>query len=136
MDAWDAGGHQWQNADSRDADGAARRQAVRTAEQTVADAWIGQLLLAENEAQVAVGASTRVRNRVAAQVRAAQRAGDLDALVRSQSALERADRACGRALEEYARARNQLSDQLTEWACATQRRIRQAQADRSGAGRR
>ena len=117
-------------------DDSARRHAVRTAEQTVADAWIGQLLLAENEAEVAVGACTRVRNRAAAQVRAAQRAGDLAALVRSQRALERADRACGRALEEYTQARNQLSDQLTEWACATQRRIRQAQEDRSGAGRR
>ena len=109
---------------------------MRTAEQTVADAWIGPLLLAEKEAEVAVGACTRVRNRVAAQVRDAQRTGDLDALVRSQYALERADRACGRALEEYVHARTQLSEQLTEWACATQRRIRQAQADRSRAGRR
>jgi hypothetical protein len=136
VDAWDASGHQSRKTDHHDADGSARRHAVRTAEQTVADAWIGQLLLAENEAEVAVGACTRVRNRVAAQVRDAQRTGDLDALVRSQYALERADRACGRALEEYVHARTQLSEQLTEWACATQRRIRQAQADRSRAGRR
>ncbi|MFL6114316.1 MAG: hypothetical protein ACJ786_23595 [Catenulispora sp.] len=109
---------------------------MRTAEQTVADAWIGQLLLAENEAEVAVGACTRVRNRAAEQVRAAQRSGDLDALVRSQCALERADRACGRALEEYVQARTRLCEQLNEWACATRRRTRQAQADHSSAGRR
>jgi len=109
VDAWDVSRHQQQKSDRHDAHDCARRAAVRSAEQTVADAWIGQLLLAENEAEVAVGACTRVRNRAAEQVRAAQRSGDLAALVRSQCALERADRACSRALEEYIQARGRLS---------------------------
>jgi hypothetical protein len=69
------------------------REAVRTAEQAVSDTWIGRLLLAESEAETVVGACAHVRERAARRVRAAQRRGDLAALVRAQTDLELADAA-------------------------------------------
>ncbi|GAA1987117.1 hypothetical protein [Catenulispora subtropica] len=122
MDAWEA---------DEGSGGAADREAVRTAEQTVHDAWLGQLLLAEAESEATMAASTRVRHRVAERVRDAQRSGDLVSLARSQAELEHADRACGRALGEYAEARDQLARELAEWTDATAGRARQAWCDRS-----
>lgn len=112
------------------------RDAVRRAEQTVGDAWIGQLLLAEAECEATVSACSRVRDRVAERVRAAQRSGDLPALVRSQADLERADRAWGRALDVYDSARDRLEHELALWTDATAGRARQAWADRPAVGRR
>lgn len=112
------------------------RDAVRRAEQTVGDAWIGQLLLAEAESEATVGACSRVRDRVAERVRAAQRSGDLSALVRSQADLERADQAWSRAVHVYDGARERLARELALWTDATARRARQAWADRPSVGRR
>lgn len=112
------------------------RDAVRRAEQAVGDAWIGHLLLAEAESEATVGACSRVRDRVAERVRAAQRSGDLHALVRSQEDLERADRAWGHALDVYDGARARLAHELALWTDATASRARQAWADRPAVGRR
>lgn len=129
MDAWNAAG--------RDAAAAAAaREAIRTAEQTVGDAWIGRLLLTESEAEAAVAVRTRLREQAAARVFQAQRAGDLNALVRAQLDLEFADRAWSQAVEGYELARRKLSDELALWSEATANRVGQAWADRSAAGRR
>jgi len=50
---------------SPDGRGADQRAAVRSAEQAVSDAWIGQLLLAEYDAHVTVDVCTRIRARLA-----------------------------------------------------------------------
>lgn len=115
---------------------AAAREAVRTAEQTVSDAWLGRLLLAESEAEATVGACARTRQRAAERVRSAQRTGDLVALTRSQTDLEHADRAWGGSLAVYEHARAKLAHELERWADGTARRVREAWADRSIAGRR
>jgi hypothetical protein len=129
MDAWSAAG--------RDATAAAAaREAIRTAEQTVGDAWIGRLLLTESEAEATVAVRTRLRERALGRVREAQRAGDLSTLVRAQLDLEFADRAWSRAVEEYELARRKLNDELALWSEATANRVGQAWADRSAAGRR
>jgi hypothetical protein len=128
MDAWNAAG--------RDPVAAAGREAVRAAEQTVGDAWIGRLLLAESETEAALGVRTRLRERAAGRLREAQRAGDLNDLVRAQIELEFADRAWGRAAEEYEHARSRLTAELALWSEATATRVGQAWADRSSAGRR
>lgn len=124
MDAWNTAGS--------GPGSAADREAVRTAEQNVSDAWIGRLLLAESETEAAVGACARVRERAAGQVRAAQRNRDLAGLVRSQAALENADAAWGRALETHECARGRLVRELAAWSEATARRLRQARADADG----
>lgn len=129
MDAWSAAG--------RDpAAAAAAREVIRTAEQTVGDAWIGRLLLTESEAEAAVGVRTRLRERAACRVREAQRTGDLNALVRAQLDLEFADQAWSRAVEGYELARGRLAEELATWGEATANRVGQAWADRSAAGRR
>ncbi|GAA2063942.1 hypothetical protein GCM10009839_89190 [Catenulispora yoronensis] len=115
---------------------AARRSAVREAEQTVADAWIGRLLTAESTAEAALGACERVRARVAAQLRAAQREGDLLLLGRTHQDLEGADRAWAQALEEYEHVRTVLDRELAAWADATAERVRQAWTDRPATRRR
>jgi hypothetical protein len=114
VDAWNAAGPEPASAGDR--------EAVGTAEQTVSDAWIGELLLAESETQVVVRACVRVRKRTADRVRTAQRAGDLAALVRAQQT------------HEHARAR--LAHELAVWSGGVARRGRQARADRSDARRR
>ena len=124
------------NAIGPDHNWAAAREAVRSAEQTVSDAWLGRLLLAESEAEATVGACTRARQRAAERVRSAQQTGDLNALTRSQTDLEHADRAWGGSLDAFERARTKLADELESWAAGTARRVREAWADRAIAGRR
>ena len=128
MDSWEATGSERARAEDH--------EAVRTAEQTVSDAWIGRLLLAETEAGAVLGACARVRERAAGRVRAAQRSGDLSALVRSQTDLEQADAACRRALEAHEHARDRLAREHRLWAEANARRARPAPAGRSSTGRR
>lgn len=127
MDSWDT-------ADSGFS-GPMYREAVRTAEQTVSDAWIGRLLLAESEAEAVVGACARARERAAAQVRTAQQSGDLPGLARSQTDLEQAHAAWGQALAAHEHASGRLSRELATWSESTAHRVRQALSERSGAGR-
>jgi hypothetical protein len=130
--------HEWDTTRHRPAPSpaAARREAVRTAEQTVNDAWIGQLLLAEAESEATAGACARVRDRAVDRVRSAQCSGDLVALVQAQSELERADRVCEHAALAYDDARDRLARELADWTDATAQRARQAWADRPAAGHR
>lgn len=126
MDSWDT-------ADAGFS-GPMYREAVRTAEQTVSDAWIGRLLLAESEAEAVVGACARERERAVAKVRTAQQNGDLPGLARWQTDLEQADAAWGRALAAHERASGTLTRELAAWSESTAHRVRQALSDRSGAG--
>lgn len=119
-----------------DAAGAAEREAVRSAEQTVSDAWIGKLLLAESEAEAVVGACVRARERAAGRVRAAQEAGDPAGLARSQCDLEVADAGWGQALAAHKHAHTRLTRELSRWSQSTAHRVRQALADQPGARRR
>jgi hypothetical protein len=120
----------------REGAGAADREAVCAAEQTVGDAWIGRLLLIESETEAIAGACARTRERAADRVRDAQRAGDLAALARSQSDLETADTAWGHALKAHRHARTRLSRELAAWSQSTTHRVRQALSDQPGALRR
>jgi hypothetical protein len=108
---------------------AAQREAVRSAEQTVADAWIGQLLLAEAEAEAVVSVCDRKRQLAVEQIRIARRAGDISALAQAQSAFHRAAADCDESLQDFHHAGTRLAEHLTDWACFTQRRISQRQAD-------
>lgn len=119
-----------------DAAGAADREAVRTAEQTVSDAWIGRLLMDESEAEAVVGACARARERAAGRVRAAQQAGDLAGLAQSQSELETADDGWRRARAIHEQAHSRLARELAMWSQCTAHRVRQALADRAGGRRR
>lgn len=109
---------------------------IQVTGQTVSDARIGQLLVAESEAETVVGACARVRQRAAGRVRAAQRAGDLDALTRSQGDLEAADAGWGRALAAHERARAGLARELSAWSPGVASRIREAHSDQQNAARR
>jgi hypothetical protein len=125
----------WKSAQPEPA-GAADREAVRAAEQTVSDAWLGRLLLAESEAEAVLGARARDRERAADRVRAAQRARNLTVLVQSQIHLERADAAWAEAMEAHERAGEVLARELRAWSEGTAHRVRQALSDQSGARRR
>lgn len=133
MNAWDSADPGF--SEEPGFSGPVYREAVRTAEQTVSDAWIGRLLLAESEAEAVVGACARARERAAVKVRAAQQTGDLSGLARSQTDLERADAAWGQALAAHEHASGRLSRELAAWSESTAHRVRQALSDRSGAGR-
>ena len=110
-------------------------EVVRAAEQTVNDAWIGRLLLAESEAEAVIGACVRARERAADRLRDAQQAGDLAALASAQSDLEVADTACGHALKAHGHAHTRLSHELAIWSESTAERVRQALPDQPGARR-
>jgi hypothetical protein len=114
--------------------GADRRAAVRSAEQAVSDAWIGQLLAAEYEAQVAAGICTQVRGRLADRLHAAEQAGDQAAIDETWRRLLSADQVCASALDTYAEAREVLAEQLEEWLRATRGRFREAEDDRRVVG--
>ena len=114
--------------------GADQRAAVRSAEQAVSDAWIGQLLAAEYEAQVAAGICTQVRERLADRLRTAEQAGDLPAIEETWRKLECANQVCTTALDTYAEARDLLAVQLEEWLRATRVRYREAEDDRRVVG--
>lgn len=118
----------------RDRHGVDERAAVRSAEQAVSDAWIGQLLAAEYEAQVAADICTRVRERLADRLRVEQRAGEPAAVEQTRRRLECADRLCGDALDTYAEAREVLAGQLEAWLLATRGRFREAEDDRRVVG--
>lgn len=110
--------------------GADQRAAVRSAEQTVSDAWIGQLLLAEHEAHLTVDVCTRVRERLADRLRVARQVGDPPAIQETARRLDRADHACAVALDTYSESRDLLAEQLENWLRATRMRFREAQDDR------
>lgn len=112
------------------------RAAVHAAEQAVSDAWIGRLLLAESETAAILSACARVRERAADQVRTAQQAGRLAALAQSQTDLEFADAAWGRAVEAHRHARTRLARELETWSERTAHRVRQTLADRTDTRRR
>jgi hypothetical protein len=110
--------------------GADQRAAVRSAEQAVSDALIGQLLAAEYEAQVAAGICTQVRQRLADRLRAAEVAGDYREVEETWRKLESADQVCATALDTYAEAHEVLAEQLEAWLRATRVRFREAEDDR------
>jgi hypothetical protein len=110
--------------------GADQRAAVRSAEQAVSDAWIGQLLSAEYEARVRVDLCTRVRERLNDRLRRAMQAGDQPTIMETRRRIECADRVCAAALDTYAESREILADQLEMWLRATQVRSREAEVDR------
>lgn len=126
MSTWNAFGPEYARTEDR--------AAVRTAEQTVADAWIGLLLAAETETATILDVHIRARGRVANRVQVAQRAGDPAALARSQTELEIADAACHQASQAHERSADQLARELRTWSGATAQRVRQALTDRSSAG--
>jgi kynureninase len=119
---------------NRGGHGADQRAAVRSAEQAVSDAWVGQLVAAEYEAQVAAGICTRVRERLAERLRVALREGDTDAMEETSRRLECADRVCAAALDTYSEARAVLAEQLEDWLRATRVRYREAEDDRRVVG--
>jgi hypothetical protein len=119
---------------SRDGHGADQRAAVRSAEQAVSDAWIGQLLLAEYEAHVRVDICTQVRGRLADRLRVAQQVGDPSTIAETRRRLEHVDRACANALDTYSESRELLAEQLEKWLHASRMRFREAQADRRVVG--
>lgn len=110
---------------------AASDEAVRVAEQTVSDAWIGQLLLAESESQTLLDACTHIRERTAGLLRAAERTDDPVTLARSRTALELAENAREKAYEVHERAADRLTHELMMWSHATARRVRQSLTDQS-----
>lgn len=132
MTTWNISGPDPTGAGDSEADQEADHEAVRTAEQAVSDAWIGRLLVAESEADAVLGACARVRQRAADRVRAAQRAGDLAELARSQSDLELADAGWGRAIAARDHVGEQLARELATWSESTAHRVRQRLSDRSG----
>ncbi|ACU73042.1 hypothetical protein Caci_4178 [Catenulispora acidiphila DSM 44928] len=113
-----------------DRHGTDQRAAVRSAEQAVSDAWIGQLLLAEYEAHVAVDICTRVREQLADRLRAAELSGDPPAIEETARRFANAEHACAVALDTYSESRDLLAEQLDDWLCATRMRFREAQDDR------
>jgi hypothetical protein len=106
------------------------REAVRTAEQAVNDAWIGRLLVAESQAEAVLGACVRTRERAAGRVRAARRSGDPAALARAQTDLRTADTGCGRAWEAHEAAGAELVRELRVWSRSTASRVRQTLTER------
>ena len=114
--------------------GADQRAAVRSAEQAVSDAWIGQLLLAEYEAHATVDLCTRVRQRLTDRLRVAHQVGDPATIAETWRRLESADRAFGAALDSYEESRDLLAGQLEHWLSATRGRIREFEADRRVVG--
>ncbi|MBS2539999.1 hypothetical protein KGQ20_45380 [Catenulispora sp. NF23] len=110
--------------------GPAQRAAVRSAEQAVSDAWIGQLVAAEYEAQVAVEICTRVRERLTARLRVAEQVGDPLTIAETRRRLAAADRVCAGALDTYAESRDLLAEQLDRWLQATRMRFRESEDDR------
>ncbi|NUP48404.1 MAG: hypothetical protein HOW97_14015 [Catenulispora sp.] len=115
---------------------AAAREAVRTAEQIVGDAWINRLLLIEHETEATLGIRARLRDQAAERVHTVRRADDPGALLRARLGLEHADRQWGQAVAAYELAREILTDELARWSHATASRAQQAWTDRSAAGRR
>lgn len=132
--------YQYPREDGREPDraaaGAAGREAVRTAEQTVGDAWINRLLLIEHETETTLGIRARLRDQAAERVHAVHRADGPGALLRAQIGLEHADQEWSRAVAAYELAREILTDELALWSHATASRAQQAWTDRSAAGRR
>lgn len=107
-----------------------QRAVVRSAEQAVSDAWIGELLLAEYEAHVTVDLCTWVRSRLADRLHVAEHVGDPASIQETSRRLERAERACANALDTYSQSRELLAEQLDDWLCSTRGRFREAEADR------
>lgn len=114
--------------------GADQRAAVRSAEQAVSDAWIGQLLLAEYEAHMTVDLCTRIREQLADRLRVAQQVGDPTTIDETWRRLEGADRAYADALDSYEESRDLLAGQLEDWLSATRGRIREFENDRRVVG--
>ena len=114
--------------------GTEQRAAVRSAEQAVSDAWIGQLVAAEYEAQVAAGICTRVRERLAERLRVALREGDMAAMAEASRKLESADQVCAAARDTYSQARELVAEQLEDLLRATRVRYREAEDDRRVVG--
>ena len=119
---------------NRDDRGLDQRAVVRSAEQAVSDAWIGQLLLAEYEAQSTVSLCTHVRERLVERLTVVQLVGDQQAVVETRRRLESANRACAAALDSYAETRKLLEAQLEEWVLNTRIRFREAEDDRRVVG--
>jgi hypothetical protein len=119
---------------SRDGQGADQRAAVRSAEQAVSDAWIGQLLLAEYDAHVTVDIHTRIRARLADRLRVAERVGDPSTIAETRRRLDSAEQACAVALDTYSDSRELLAEQLDKWLAASRMRYREAEADRRVVG--
>lgn len=119
----------WRDA-RRSPTGAAQRAAVRSAEQAVSDAWIGQLVAAEYEAQVAVEICTRVRERLTTRLCVAEQVGDAQTIAETRRRLASADRVCAGALDTYAESRELLVEQMDQWLHATRMRFRESEDDR------
>lgn len=113
---------------------AAEREVIRSAEQTVGDAWVGLLLSVESEAEAVVDACARVRRRAAGRAQAAHRADDLAGLAQAQTDLDLAAVAERRAEDAHELASAQLVSELKTWSEATAHRVAQALTDRSGVG--
>ena len=113
-----------------DSEATSDREAVRTAEQAVSDAWIGRLLVAESQAEAVLGACVRTRERAAGRVQAAWRSGDHAALAQAQTDLRTADTGCGRAWEAHEAAGAELVRELRVWSRSTASRVRQTLAER------
>jgi hypothetical protein len=128
MDSWEIPGPG--SAAGPDPRAATGFDAVIDAEQTVGDAWIGRLLLAESEAETILGACVRARRRAAERVQAARQAGDSAAHARSRTDLEMADTACVQAWEDHERAERRLVDELAAWSRSTATRIRLTRGQR------
>lgn len=119
---------------SRDGHGADQRAAVRSAEQAVSDAWIGQLLLAEYDAHVTVDMCTRIRARLADRLCVAEQVGDPSTIAETRRRLDSAERSCAAALDTYADSRELLAEQLEKWLHASRIRFREAEDDRRVVG--
>ena len=115
---------------SRDGHGADERAAVRSAEQAVSDAWIGQLLVAEYDAHVTVDICTRIWSRLVYLLCVAHQVPYPSTLPETRRRLDSAERACAVALDMYSDSRELLTEQLEKWLHASRMRYREAQADR------
>lgn len=117
----------WDEGPTADSAG---REAVRAAEQTVSDAWIGQLLVAEHEASVEAAECLRACGRLAARLVALQAAGDTAAVDELRERLERANGRSADAMADYDGVRDLLAQELEGWASTTRVRIAASRADR------
>jgi hypothetical protein len=108
----------------------AGREAVRAAEQTVSDAWISQLLVAEHEASVEAAECLRACGRLAERLVALKESGDTVKIGELREHLERADRRSADAMADYDGVRDLLAQELEGWASTTRVRIAASRADR------
>lgn len=113
---------------------AARREVVRVAEQTVSDAWMELLILAQQEAEITVAACRRACEELAERLLEAKGGSDLRTLTETQERFAQVVYALDKALDDQEQAQQIWAEEAEEWASCTERRLQEAEDDQHGEG--